>query len=703
MAAYGRINIMTFHVRAVSLRARTDEDLLGFDATLQQGLVVVRGQNTVGKSLLLQSMLYGLGLEDLYTTSRQGALTRAMSFEVEWGGRTLDVRHSWVELEIANARGEVITTRRDVRGPATQAGAAHQLVRVWQEPALTSGTAEAARSKASAFYTGRPGAATEEAGFHRFLERFLGWELPTVPAYDGRSVPLYIQAVLALAYVEQKQGWGGIVPRMPTKYGIAEPLRRAAEFTLSLDVLDRATRRRAIDEQIGELERAEASTRNRLQAAAELEGGRVSFPQLPNAKGRSMKGVMRDVDLAARPEVEILQANTWMPLETVIEDLLSLRRDRGISAVLAGERPGQRSESSVTARQLREAEQALAQLSARMAALDESDNMLDMQRGALERRVSAVREERGRYNQLITLTNLGAEVASSSFSHGDCPTCHQSLADVEAADTTVMDVEASRTLLGQELETMENLLAGAVRAAETHRAVRNAYEAQAADLRGQVRSLKADLVTPDIVPSVADIQRQVSEENRLADLQRMQAQTVEDIAQWQSTRQRLAELLTQAIALGPIELTESDRARVHLWEGALREMLADFGFESVPAAEISLDDSMKPTLEGYDLGFQGSASDGVRMRWAYMLSLMETALNGSSNHPGLLMLDEPGQQGVEKSSLAALFRELLRATGRPTQVIVTTSESGASLNDWLGGSDYQLLEVAPPRLLKPVD
>lgn len=51
--------------RAVRLRAQTDDFEVGFDVTFESGLVVVSGQNSVGKSLLFQSLVYGLGLEGM--------------------------------------------------------------------------------------------------------------------------------------------------------------------------------------------------------------------------------------------------------------------------------------------------------------------------------------------------------------------------------------------------------------------------------------------------------------------------------------------------------------------------------------------------------------------------------------------------------------------------------------------------------------
>ena len=65
------------------------------------------------------------------------------------------------------------------------------------------------------FYVGRPGAAANPRGFHKWLAAFIGWDLPELPARDGRLAPLYMEQVFPLLFVEQRRGWGGIQAQMP--------------------------------------------------------------------------------------------------------------------------------------------------------------------------------------------------------------------------------------------------------------------------------------------------------------------------------------------------------------------------------------------------------------------------------------------------------------------------------------------------------
>ena len=52
-----------------------------------------------------------------------------------------------------------------------------------------------------------PGAAQREAGFHRYLAEFMGWQLPRARRFDGSETMLYLETVFPLLYIEQKAGW----------------------------------------------------------------------------------------------------------------------------------------------------------------------------------------------------------------------------------------------------------------------------------------------------------------------------------------------------------------------------------------------------------------------------------------------------------------------------------------------------------------
>lgn len=60
-------------------------------------------------------------------------------------------------------------------------------------------------------YVHSQGAATNPKGFHTFLEKFIGLNLPIVPTYDDNERKLYLQVLFSGIFIEQKKGMGRFV------------------------------------------------------------------------------------------------------------------------------------------------------------------------------------------------------------------------------------------------------------------------------------------------------------------------------------------------------------------------------------------------------------------------------------------------------------------------------------------------------------
>src|SRR5262249_3458883 len=124
------------------------------------------------------------------------------------------------------------------------------LVTVHKGPLLTGTNGKYSKFD---YYVRQPGAARNEAGFHKQLADFLGWKLPLVETYDGTRVPLYLETVFPLMFIEQKRGWSDIQARFPTQFRIKEVTQRATEFLLALDAYETQLKRRRVEQRSSEL------------------------------------------------------------------------------------------------------------------------------------------------------------------------------------------------------------------------------------------------------------------------------------------------------------------------------------------------------------------------------------------------------------------------------------------------------------------
>ncbi|MHC5861871.1 MAG: hypothetical protein ACYTXK_33720, partial [Nostoc sp.] len=90
-----------------------------------------------------------------------------------------------------------------------------------------------------------------------------------------------------------------------------------------------------------------------------------------------------------------------------------------------------------------------------------------------------------------------------------------------------------------------------------------------------------------------------------------------------------------------------------------------------------------PEYEGFELQFNLSASDYIRIFWAYFLGLLEVSRQHKTNHLGLLILDEPRQQSARETSIEAFVNRASLSQKYGQQVIIATSESSTVLNQYL--------------------
>ncbi len=73
-----------------------------------------------------------------------------------------------------------------------------------------------------------------------------------------------------------------------------------------------------------------------------------------------------------------------------------------------------------------------------------------------------------------------------------------------------------------------------------------------------------------------------------------------------------------------------------------------------------------------DIKSDSSASDFVRLIWAYLLSIYIVSSKNSGNHLGLIVFDEPAQHSMGVSSINALLK-ILSSQQSALQSIVSAS------------------------------
>lgn len=100
-------------INAIKLEINTTAGLFFAELNFSNGLNIIRGDNTTGKSSMFRSILYGLGLEELLGGKNAGVMPYVLREHVEYEGKEYKVLQSFVFLEFSNGQ-EVVTTKRSV-------------------------------------------------------------------------------------------------------------------------------------------------------------------------------------------------------------------------------------------------------------------------------------------------------------------------------------------------------------------------------------------------------------------------------------------------------------------------------------------------------------------------------------------------------------------------------------------------------------
>jgi hypothetical protein len=138
---------------------------------------------------------------------------------------------SSIELQIFNGIEEV-TLKRCTNLEGTD----DRLIEVTFGPVLSTKDSENSIFRKESMYVHDAGGATNPYyGFHKWLEDFLGWELPLVSSTGDREIKLYSQLIFPAFLIEQKAGWSNYLATTPY-FGVKESKKRAIEFLLQLDV-----------------------------------------------------------------------------------------------------------------------------------------------------------------------------------------------------------------------------------------------------------------------------------------------------------------------------------------------------------------------------------------------------------------------------------------------------------------------------------
>lgn len=667
-----RIQLSRLQVRVVAGGKR-----FGADLSFTDGLNLVRADNSAGKSTCMNSIMWALGIDGMLGPQHTVPLPHAMTSQIEApDGAEHTVSESHVILEIRRADAESLTIRRQVAGDLN-----NRLIRVWEGPILSKpGSSSTPRD----YYVRRRGAAQEERGFHRFFVEWCGWNMPEVARYDGSTGPLYIEAIAPLWIIEQKRGWAGLQALTPNYLKISDVKKRALEYILGLDVLSRRARIQELEQRLAYLQTKWTECHVGLYARMKQAGGSVrGLPQQPTGDWPPTPG----------SHVLVSKDDRWQPIREAAREAAEQ-----IESVDVRTLPNDTTNAELS-EELNGAEHKLQQAMAASAQLRHAAARDRESVEQAERRLASIEQDRRRHKDLMVLRKLGSDDTSLLQTEA-CPVCSRELGDVlldEASRDRVMGVEETIDYLEAQADLTKTIIASTEASLDAREAQLEALTQQSADLRSRISALRTSLTSGG--PTVADAETLLTARRRLElyeDAEQTFNVAMDDFRElsqeWRTTESELRNLKLT-------ELSNDDLSKLEALQNEFRVQLSSYGFQSLQPFSLTISqDTYQPAHEGYDPAFESSASDVIRIIWAYLLSLQRVSMDLNLNHPGLVIFDEPRQQMASEIS----FRELLRRAAAGTgQVVFATSETGERLASMLEGLEHHTIDF-DGKVLQPL-
>jgi hypothetical protein len=505
---------------------------------------------------------------------------------------------------------------------------------------------------------------------------------------DGSEGPLYLECLFPYFFVEQKHGWSGVQARIPTYLGIQDVSKRSAEFILAMDAMDMVLEVQRIESAISLLEADWKSVHRSISDVASRAGILVrGIPKKPSTTWHREDLVGLEVD----------SGSGWISLDDEIDRLARELDAQEVRPVASVGEAATEIEGALSRNQER-----VTQLSMVLASAIEDWEQANKQRQSLELRIEALEEDLRKHKDALLLQRLGSPDGLGT-AYENCPTCGQSLPDGFEITDYPLAIEDNIAHLERELATFRSMALDAARTAEISQARVYRLREEMEGLRAAIRSQKDALVSPNSLPDSSLLAERLRLEEKVKALRSIRDSIESSIDELDSLAATWRRNKEELVALKGRDLTASDEAKISALRSSLVSQLDAYGFRSLVPQSLDISKkTYRPIHEGFDLGFDLSASDMIRVIWAYLFSFMEVSREFRGHHPQILIFDEPRQQEAARASFQQLLARAAVNGAAGSQIIFATSEEEDDLASMLAGLPHQIRSIPRgEKLIKP--
>ncbi|WP_261511585.1 AAA family ATPase [Chryseobacterium paludis] len=628
-------------------------DLYGFDFSFDQGLNIIAGPNSRGKTTINTCIYYALGMEELLGARNEKALDKALKEEFtikvneEEDGITYKVLSSKIILEIENSNNEIVCLERFIKSNTEEAKTSNIII--YHSP-FERINEEGNSSRHGVFFVNARGNNEDPNGFYNWLSDFIGIQLPLV-SNSSRSdnySPLYLQTVFSALFIEQTKGWSDFFATMPF-FGITKAKEKIVEFILGLNEIELSTQKDVLNKEKSIItEDWKRKTKSFSYLEKQTNSTIINIPEeLTTDKAEIDKINV----LFSTSEDEKIGFTEFLDQKVmIVNDLenrpLSTIRENREEAVLEFNRQ----------------KEEYFKLKDYIERFENKLRIEKQQFAALNSQLSIVESE---IKDHINLQKVFSENIINERGANHCPTCSQEVAidliSIRNIKIPQLTLEENTNFLRSQKKIIESSIGSLKETVNEKETLLQYFKNSLRQKEILIKSLSKDLIADDRALSESEVVKKIQLEREIENLHLLK----ESISEMKNELEALANKYhnnnLKIENLGDSE--KEDEVKLLDFETQYKDCLFGFGYESNEKYQISINrkepfkyfpiyknhrnDTMPQSIR-----INSSASDFVRNIWAYTLSL----LNNGINHPGIIIFDEPGQHRTNLSSLKSLFK-----------------------------------------------
>lgn len=631
------INKLVYSIQTV------DNVKYGAVVPFKDGLNIIYGPNSVGKTSIVTGIIYGLGAEKGLGIFKSIQNPFKPEFYKAIDGKA--IKTSYLLLEISNSF-ETVTIFRYIKGTDINIAAVKKC-----------SSDDFFQTDESEKYIVVGEGVFSENGFQNFLFDFIGLHQVELPTYEQKLSKLYFENVLPLFFVEQRAGWSQIQARQISRYNIKDVKKVAFEYLFGLD---------RFKLHLSEIEIKELEAKLK-KLSDELNRREENLLILANAE---------NID-------EVLIVNTNQIGKASISEYIKYLKDKySVESNFINELSSQNKDFEDSNLRIRDSLKVLDfQYRKASEKIENINNEINGYQNYLER----IHANKYKNKQLKKIQEFSTEINIKicpicetklhTNIEGECILCHsdlnkktsspeQNLAFLEDEENTFKKVISQRILDKKKIIEHRSSIKEKIQEHESQ------LDHQTQTYAGkEFAQLRQRVLDSDSVYKDMEKYSRISE--RWEDLKPLRREIKLTDIKYKKLKEDISKY----------EQTEDDSSIINSVKSYIKLNVTSLGLfkgnkDLINNIKLDSTDNYTPYLDNFDIYNISSSSDNIRIILSYYLSLLQTSIKFKKLekiiYPNILILDEPKQQNLDNDSLIDCISVIENISASESQVILTT-------------------------------